>query len=395
VHDLGSLYAECALRIARQVYLVVQDEAIATAAVHDAFAQAGSGWDEEPVTAPTEQQVRAQALRLATGPKAKLVLAYRRLRDRTSSDRGRHASAVHPGDDREDADDRLLGVLNRLPTVQATAVVLHHLAGLSADRVAFEMESTVGAAAARIQAAETALAAALRSVGAPAGPEDIGRELAGLAERAHLPLLPPTRVERLPERRNRRALGLTGGAAASVLLVLGVAAAVDRGDGASLTSTTSAVVDGSRRATAAAVVSPSAPPGATMRSAEAGPVMAHSSVHPRPSGTRWLPPARSSAPDVARVPLSGTDLGYVRDAFRHDGQVYVEFDRAQRHGGVITNASTRVRVIPVATNAFVEPGGRARTVAELLRLVVHGEGADVPMRLRYDNGEVESFEELR
>jgi DNA-directed RNA polymerase specialized sigma24 family protein len=362
------------------VYLVVQDEAIATAAVHDAFARAGAAWDEAPHIAPTEEEVRAESLRLATGPKAKLVLGYRRWHDRRRAGTGRLASD-RP---RAGADDQLLEVLGRLPAVQATAVVLQHLAGLTPEQVAVEMESTVGAAAARIEAAELALAGVLTAAGAPADREDIRRELAGLAQRAHLPLLPPTRVAGLPERRTRRALGLTGGAAAAVLLVLGLAAAIDRGDGAALTS---AVVDATRRATAAAAPSRSA-------TAPAG-VAAAASSRPRPSSTRWLPPARGSTPDVASVPLSGTDFGYLRDAFRHDGQVYVEFDRAQRRSGVIRNASTRVRIIPVAANAFVEPGGRARTVTELLRLVVSGKGADVPMRLRYDNGEVESFAEVR
>jgi hypothetical protein len=54
-----------------------------------------------------------------------------------------------------------------------------------------------------------------------------------------------------------------------------------------------------------------------------------------------------------------------------------------------------LRVFPVAQNAFVEPGGPATTVTELLPRVVAGEVADVPMRLRYDNGEIESFAEQR
>jgi hypothetical protein len=367
VQDLARLYAACAGRIAEQVYLVVQDERLATGAVHGAFARAGAVWDEVVVDPSPEGWVRAEALRIATGPMAKLVLAYRRRR-------ARHHRR---------ADDRLLHALGELSTAQATALVLHHLAGLGSPRVALEMESSVGAAETRILSAETALP--------PADAQDIKSRLADVAGRAQLPLRPPHEAEQLAERRTRRALGLTGGAAASVVLVLGLAMAADGSSASPSTATPGS-------APVAASVTPSAAPATPPQAAAASPAPTTPVAQAAP-GT--VLPELGSAPDVARVPSARKDLGYVRWGFRYDDQIYVEFDRARLRSGEIANNSQRVRVFPVAANAFVEPGrqlserlsGQPMRVEDFLRLVVSGAGAEVPMTVRYDNGEIESFEE--
>jgi hypothetical protein len=381
----AELYAQCAQRVAQLVYLVVRDEQIAARAVHDAFALAGSEWESAGTTFPSaEGWVRAEALRIATGPKAKVALAYRRLRIRLGGGAGPAGPATPV-----DADARLLDILAELPTVQVTAFVLYHLAGLEVDDIAFEMESSVAAAATRIHAAESAVARALELMGSPdevVGPRQIREQLQGWAERAELSLLPVTSAHRLPERRTRRAVALTGAAAGSILVVLALANALGQGDGAPLAP-----------AVATAAPSPAAGPVSPARTATAAPP-----ARSTPTASPWsFLDMSDTAPDVAAIPASGRDFGYVRSAFRHDGQIYVEFDRAQLRSGRISNNSSQLRIFPVATNALVEPGRRLLesfptgkvSLRDFLRLVVSGAGSDVPVSLRYDSGEIETIAE--
>jgi len=393
VYGLGKLYAECARRIAEQVYLVVRDEQIAASAVHEAFARAGARWDDVRAHPSPEGWVRAEALRIAAGPMARLQLSYRRLRERDR--RGarikgyertarRHRVNGHtpvPGD------SRLLDALAALSTVQVTALVLRHLAGLGPDRVALEMESTIGAAERRIHSAEGSLATAVAPHRPLADRQDIGRQLSGLAGRVHLPLMPPDEAEELPERRARRALRLTGSAAAALALVLGLAVAIDGGDAASPASAA-----GSRPAPATSAATPGRSPGASPAPTEPG-----SSTTP---GS--FIPERGSPPDVSQAPSTGKDFGYVRWAFRHGDEVYVEFDRARLRSGEISNVSPQLRIFPVAANASVLPArrlsrsadGRSVGVQDFLRLVLYGDAGEVPVTLRYDNGEIASFAEV-
>jgi RNA polymerase sigma-70 factor (ECF subfamily) len=366
---LQNAYAAHASRVARQIYLIVGDEELAGEAVNEAFARAGYDWESAAGNGAAESLIRAEALRLVTGPWGRLRTALQR-RDAYDDEHGGHEHS---------ADMNLFRALQALPEHHRIAMVLHHVAGLDPDGVAAESESTIGAAIARIERAETELARTVTPRGKQFEYGELTDRLQELAEHARVPLLMPHLAAQLPERRMRRTVTAVVSAAAGLLFVLVAAAWMSGGGEAPTDYAAESAAEAVPRETPTGTPSPTPP--------------AETEEPPPPTQTSAaVLPTRESAPNVAPATQDGRDFGFARDAFVHGGTTYLSLDRAQLRSGRISNVSSLLRTFAVAEDAAVSPGSRlsgafgGRTIGreEFLRLVAGGDIDDVPLTIRYD-----------
>jgi len=365
-------YEAHASQVARQVYLIVGDQELAGQVVNEAFTRAGctrNGLSRDP---GAQRLIRAEALRLLTGPWGRLRTAMqRRDGDAGRGDRSEHAT--------------LFRALQALPEHQRIALVLHHVAGLTPDEVAAESESTVGAAIARIERGENELARAITPHGEEFDPGELAARLTTLAEQARVPLLTPHLAAELPARRRRRTITTVVVGAVYLLVVLVAAGALGGGSDAPTESASGEMT------TSDAPPPPPPPP---------SPEPEEPST-PAPTSDPVLP-TRESAPDLSAATSNGRDFGFAREAFMHAGTTYLSLDRARLRAGRISNVSTVQRTFALAEDASVVPGARlsgalgGRTIGleEFLRLVAAGQAGTVPVTIRYDDrGRIQEISE--
>jgi RNA polymerase sigma-70 factor (ECF subfamily) len=151
--SFDAFYAGCAPRLVRHLHAMTGDLGEAQDCVQEAFARAWQRWDALETYEAPEAWVRQVAWRLA-------VSRFRRARVGQGLLR-RHGAApdVPPlGPDRV----ALVAALRRLPEVQRSAVVLHHLAGLSVGEVAAETGVSPSTIKTRLVRGRTTLAGLLR-----------------------------------------------------------------------------------------------------------------------------------------------------------------------------------------------------------------------------------------
>ncbi len=210
--DFDAFYAATAQRIGRQIYLVTGEISATQDAVHHAYAQAWERWATVSQLPNPEAWVRATAAHNALNPWREL---QRRLSLRRSAADREIAAA-------KDADQiALLNALSQLPPRQRLAMVLHHVCGRNATQIAAEMESTVGAAQARLLRGRDELADQLpdlaeRDVNAE---DPLSARLTEIAERLSPRLLTAATVRALSR---RRAYLVKAGGLLLLLILLGL-----------------------------------------------------------------------------------------------------------------------------------------------------------------------------
>lgn len=361
---IGELYADCADRVARIVYLVNGHERHAAHVVHAAFAVAGASWDKVSAWPATpESWIRAQALRIATGTRGEFRRTFARSRRRPE----------HVG---------LLQALAELTPPRRIALVLTHVAGLDVGGVALETDATLGAAAARLAHAQADLA------GHPWA-ADLPALLRAAAAGADIQLLPPDAARTLPRRRVDHAVALAGAGLAAVVLVPWAASGFNGRPLAEFAS-------------ADTVVAQRGDPDAFAAAERAREVAFENALEARRAGMRdesgrdvdWRSNRRPAdflpyvelRPDVEQKDDDGTDLGYVTAAFVHHDKVYLSL-----RGG----EAGRERTYRIATDAEVVPGPALRAalphakdhripLTQFLWLVQR-QHTGVPMELRYND----------
>ncbi|MCW2713001.1 MAG: SigE family polymerase sigma factor [Frankiales bacterium] len=151
--SFDAFYTATAPRLVRQLHAMTGDLSEAQDCVQEAYARAWQRWTQVSSYAAPEAWVRQVAWRLA-------VSRFRRARV------GAGVLRRHGGPDDVPAlsGDRvaLVTALRQLPAAQRSAVVLHHLVGLSVAEVAMETGAPEGTVKARLSRGRTALAALLR-----------------------------------------------------------------------------------------------------------------------------------------------------------------------------------------------------------------------------------------
>lgn len=151
--SFDAFYTASAPRLVRHLHAMTGDLGEAQDCVQEAFARAWQRWDQLRSYDAPEAWVRQVAWRLA-------VSRFRRARVGQGLLR-RHGAApdVPPLDPDRVA---LVTALRQLPEVQRSAVVLHHLAGLSVAEVAAETGVSPNTVKTRLVRGRTSLAALLR-----------------------------------------------------------------------------------------------------------------------------------------------------------------------------------------------------------------------------------------
>lgn len=334
---IGDLFAECADRVARVVYLMTGHERETARIVHAAFAGAGESWDALGSWPSTpEAWVRTQALRLAARP-------ARELRQFFSPARPTPAAFG------------VLHALSALTPAQRAVVTLTHVAGLGAREIALETEATVGATAARLSNAESDLS------GHPwAG--DLGATLRAVAAGAEIPLAPKTAARALPRRRADHAVRIAAAGVAGLVLLPGVAHGLGE-DTIELTSAAPPAEPLIGPVADAAGAGASAGSAGSAAAEKQRISAAEKALKARQAGIRdevgpdvgWkhdrrpaeFLPSRDSKPSVTKVRHRGSDLGYVTKAFLHRDKVYVSVD---------AGADAKERIYRVTEHAEVVPG---------------------------------------
>lgn len=362
---IGALFADCADRVARLVYLVNGHEGDAAKVVHSAFAVAGASWDKVAAwPASPESWIRAEALRISVGAGGEL----RRLLS-PSRRRPEHVP--------------LLRALAELTPARRIALVLTHVAGLDVREVAGETDATIGAATARIAHAHADLAGHPWSADLPA-------LLRAAAEGAQIRLVAPASARALPGRRVDHAVLLAGAGLAALVLVPWAASGFGTESVAELAS-------------AGTVVGPRVDPVAYAAAAERAREEAlENALEARRAGMRdqsgrdvdWKSDRRPAdflpyvelRPEVTTAEKAGSDLGFVTAAFVHHDKVYLSLEGGE---------AGHERTYRVATDAEVLPGPELR--AELPRSgdgripltqflwLIQRQPTDVPMELRYND----------
>ena len=151
--SFDAFYTATAPRLVRQLHAMTGDLSEAQDCVQEAYARAWQRWAQVSAYEAPEAWVRQVAWRLA-------VSRFRRARVGSGLLR-RHGP---PDDVPALSPDRvaLVAALRQLPEAQRSAVVLHHLVGLSVAEVAAETGAPDGTVKARLSRGRTALAALLR-----------------------------------------------------------------------------------------------------------------------------------------------------------------------------------------------------------------------------------------
>ncbi|MFF8401207.1 SigE family RNA polymerase sigma factor [Streptomyces sp. NPDC015684] len=153
--EFDLFYTAACPRLVGQLYALTGDYAEAQDVVQEAFARA---WERRSSVLTGDQSpeawIRTVAHRLA-------MSRWRRARHWWDLVRGESPPRPVP----EPSPDHvaLVAALRRLPEVQRTAIVLHHLCDLSVEQIATETGAAVGTVKARLSRGRTALAAHLVS----------------------------------------------------------------------------------------------------------------------------------------------------------------------------------------------------------------------------------------
>ena len=156
--EFDAFYTTSFGRLVNQVYAMCGDREEAQDCVQEAFARAWSYRGKLDVTRHPEAWVRTTAYRLA-------VSRWRRVvRSRRSPDR-----ALQPVGDQPPPDEarvELMRALDRLPTDQRRALVLHHLCDIPVTEVAAMVGAPVGTVKARLSRGRATLQSLLSEEGA-------------------------------------------------------------------------------------------------------------------------------------------------------------------------------------------------------------------------------------
>lgn len=149
VDSFDAFYRGSRQRLFDAVTALTGNPAEAQDAVHEAYARAWQRWSKVGEYGDPEAWVRTVARRIA-------VSRWRKGRNRVTAHRrvGEPPPLPGPGPDSV----VLTHALQELPAAQRTAIVLHHLAGLSVAEVATETGAAEGTVKARLSRGRRALA---------------------------------------------------------------------------------------------------------------------------------------------------------------------------------------------------------------------------------------------
>ncbi len=152
--SFDTFYRDSRQRVFVVVYALTGNAAEAQDAVHEAFARAWQRWSTVSRYRDPEAWVRTVARRIA-------VSRWRKARNRLRAHHrlGEPAPVAGPGPDTV----ALVAALARIPEAQRTAIVLHHLLGLSVAEIAAETGVAVGTVKARLSRGRQMLAGLLRT----------------------------------------------------------------------------------------------------------------------------------------------------------------------------------------------------------------------------------------
>lgn len=155
--DFDAFYASAVHRLTGQLFLIVGDREEARDCVQEAFERAWLRWDTVRDADAPEAWVRTVARRLA-------VSRWRKVRNAATAWQ-RHGGGEGAPDAGSADRVALVAALQRLPEVQRTAIVLHHLCDLDVAAVAQETGSTPSGVKSRLARGRRRLAELLDDPG--------------------------------------------------------------------------------------------------------------------------------------------------------------------------------------------------------------------------------------
>ena len=162
--EFDDFYLASLGRVTAQVYAMIGDWDEAQECAQEAFARAWSHRDHLDAVRYPEAWVRTTAHRLAISRWRKVV------HRRRPPDRGATPPVVADPPDGQRID--LVRALQKIPTDQRRAIVLHYLLDLPVAEVARETHAPVGTVKARLSRGRCALAALLAETTTPRGHEE-------------------------------------------------------------------------------------------------------------------------------------------------------------------------------------------------------------------------------
>jgi RNA polymerase sigma-70 factor (ECF subfamily) len=151
VDDFDAFYAATAPALVRQVHALTGDLAEAQDCVQEAYARAWQRWSTISKYDVPAAWVRQVACRLAVSRFRRARVAHGLLKQQ----RPAYVPEVDP------SRVALVAALRRIPEAQRLAIVLHHIAGLSVEEIASEVNAPTGTVKARLSRGRAALAVLL------------------------------------------------------------------------------------------------------------------------------------------------------------------------------------------------------------------------------------------
>ena len=146
--DFDAFYAATAPALVRQVHALTGDLAEAQDCVQEAYARAWQRWSTVSKYDVPAAWVRQVACRLAVSRFRRARVAHGLLKHQ----RPAYVPEVDP------SRVALVAALRRIPEAQRIAIVLHHIAGLSVEEIASEVNAPTGTVKARLSRGRAALA---------------------------------------------------------------------------------------------------------------------------------------------------------------------------------------------------------------------------------------------
>jgi RNA polymerase sigma-70 factor (ECF subfamily) len=148
VDDFDAFYTTTAPALVRQVHALTGDLAEAQDCVQEAYARAWQRWSTIHRYDAPAAWVRQVACRLAVSRFRRARVAHGLLKQQ----RPTHVPEV------DASRVALIAALRRIPEAQRIAIVLHHIAGLSVEEIATEVNAPAGTVKARLSRGRAALA---------------------------------------------------------------------------------------------------------------------------------------------------------------------------------------------------------------------------------------------
>lgn len=150
--EFAAFYASTAKRMVGQLTAMIGSMAEAEDVVQEAYVRAWQRWDQVSRASSPEAWIRTVAYRLS-------VSTWRKTVNRVSAQRRHAAGDAVPGLNPDQV--ALIEALRGIPPRQRSAIVLHHLVGLSVMEIAQETGLPVGTVKTHLLRGRRALAARL------------------------------------------------------------------------------------------------------------------------------------------------------------------------------------------------------------------------------------------